>query len=113
MDDIPAVMTAADFFVHASLKEPFGTVLVEAMAAARPVIAADLPGPREIVLEEQTGLFHQAGNVQELALAIERLALDCDLRIRLGKAGYKRAATYFDATHNLARLDAICWEAIA
>ncbi|MGR6034899.1 MAG: glycosyltransferase family 4 protein [Candidatus Nitrosoglobus sp.] len=113
MDDIPAVMTAADFFVHASLKEPFGTVLVEAMAAARPVIAANLPGPREIVLEEQTGLFHQAGNVQELALAIERLALDCDLRIRLGKAGYKRAATYFDATHNLARLDALCWEAIA
>jgi glycosyltransferase involved in cell wall biosynthesis len=113
MDDIPAVMTAADFFVHASLKEPFGTVLVEAMAAARPVIASDLPGPREIVLAEQTGLFHQAGDVQELASAIERLALDYDLRIRLGKAGYKHAATYFDATHNLARLDALCWKAIA
>ncbi|BAW80577.1 glycosyl transferase group 1 family protein [Candidatus Nitrosoglobus terrae] len=113
MNDIPAVMTAADLFVHASLKEPFGTVLVEAMAASRPVIAADLPGPREIVLEGQTGLFHQAGSDQELALAIEQLALDRDLRIRLGKAGYKRAATYFDANHNLAILDNLCLEAIA
>jgi putative inorganic carbon (hco3(-)) transporter len=54
-------------FVLASLKEPFGTTIIEAMAAGRPVISSDLPGPRESVVEGETGLFFPAGDAGALA----------------------------------------------
>jgi len=109
--DVWAVMKAADAFVLASLIEPFGTTVIEAMAAGRAVIASDLPGPRESVVEGETGLFFPAGDAKALA---ERLAALHGDRARcgaLGRAGRARAEAVFDLERNVAELDRHCAEA--
>ena len=71
--------------VHASvIPEPFGQVVVEAMAAGRPVIASAAGGPLEIVTNEVDGLLVPPGNVAALAAAMARLRDDPALRRRLG-----------------------------
>ncbi|EAR21145.1 glycosyltransferase family 4 protein [Nitrococcus mobilis] len=107
-DDVAAVLKAADFLVHPALKEPFGTSLVEGMAAGLAVIAPDLPGPREIVVEDESALFHEPGNQDELARRMARLAGDPMLRVSLGAQGRQRAERLFDVERNMSRLDQIC-----
>src|SRR6266542_909797 len=72
-DDIAAVMNAIDLFVHASLKEPFGSVIVEAMAAGKPVIASATLGPQEIIIDGSTGLLTPSGESFALPTALLRL----------------------------------------
>jgi len=107
-DDIPAVMHAADVFVSASHVEPFGNTNIEAMAAGKPVVSSDLPGPRESVLEEQTGLFFPAGECDALAGQLMRLHADRSRARQLGAQGKQRAQQIFDLTRNVAALDALC-----
>lgn len=83
---------AADVAVHTSLlPEPFGRVLIEAMAAARPVVAVDAGGPREIVIPQVTGLLTPPNDAQTLAEALMNLLRDSELRMRMGLAGRARA----------------------
>ena len=109
-DDVESVMQAADAFVLASLKEPFGTTVVEAMAAGRPVIASDLPGPRESIVEGETGLFFAAGDAVALADRLIALHRDPSLREALGRAGRSRAEAEFDLERNVGLLDRHCIE---
>jgi glycosyltransferase involved in cell wall biosynthesis len=62
-------------------------VLLEAMALGLPVIASDIPGPREIVVDGRTGLLFEPGNAKALAEALERLAGDPDTRSEYGSRG--------------------------
>jgi glycosyltransferase involved in cell wall biosynthesis len=66
-----------------SKAEGFGLVLIEAMAAGVPVVATDVPGIRNVVTHESTGLLVPHGNPRELALAIDRVIRDRALRERL------------------------------
>lgn len=104
-DDIPAVMNAIDLFVHASLKEPFGSVLVEAMAAARPVIASKTLGPQEIIEDGVTGLLTPPGDARALATAILRLLDDPGLARGLAERGHARAVAKYDLRDTIALLD--------
>jgi glycosyltransferase involved in cell wall biosynthesis len=81
--------------VHASVTpEPFGQVVVEAMAAGLPVVAAAAGGPAEVVTDGVDGILVPPGDVDRLAAALRRLAGDADLRDRLGQAGRVRAAAF-------------------
>ena len=106
--DVWAVMKAADAFVLASLIEPFGTTVIEAMAAARAVIASDLPGPRESVVEGETGRFFPPGDAAALASRLAALHADRALCAALGRAGRARAEAVFDLQRNIAKLDQLC-----
>ncbi|MEI7026128.1 glycosyltransferase family 4 protein [Paenibacillus sp. y28] len=55
--EVPAILDAADVMVHASWLEPFGMVVVEAMASGKPVIASGRGGPREIITDGSDGLL--------------------------------------------------------
>jgi glycosyltransferase involved in cell wall biosynthesis len=66
VDDIRQLMWAADLFVLPSHNEPFGLVLLEAMACGLPVIATDSGGPLDM-LPKGSGWFFQAGDAQALA----------------------------------------------
>lgn len=78
---------AADVFVLPSRFEPWGLVVNEAMAAGLPVIVSDRVGCiDDLVLPEETGLVVEAERIDALAVAMERLAADADVRVRLGTA---------------------------
>jgi glycosyltransferase involved in cell wall biosynthesis len=71
-DDIWSVYAAADVLVHASKQpEPFGLVLVEAMALGRPVIATRAGGVLDIITDGETGRLVAPGNVADLAAAMQ------------------------------------------
>ena len=74
--------------------ESFGIVLLEAMAAGRPIIASDIPGYRDVVRHEEEGLLVPPKNALALAAALIRLLRDEPLRRRLGEAGRARVGRY-------------------
>lgn len=74
--------------------EPFGIVVIEAMAAGRPVIATRTGGLTDIVVDEQTGLLAPPGSVLGLRQAIARLLASPELRERMGRAGRQRVAEF-------------------
>jgi glycosyltransferase involved in cell wall biosynthesis len=104
-DDIPAVMNTIDVFVHASLKEPFGSVIVEAMAAARPVIASATLGPQEIIRDGVTGLLTPPGDAGALATAILRILREPGLGRALAERGRAHAVATYDLRETIALLD--------
>ena len=87
-DDVPAWMQAMDVILHTSTEpEPFGRVIVEGMAAGRPVIASAAGGVKEIVRHEENGLLVAPGDPQALADAIGRVLADPALAQRLADQG--------------------------
>lgn len=84
--------------VLASRDEPFGIAAVEAMAVGTPVIASNVGGLREIVVDEESGLVVPVDDDAALGAALIRLTGDADLRQRLGRNGAERAESLFDLT---------------
>jgi glycosyltransferase involved in cell wall biosynthesis len=73
-DDVPDLLEALDVVVHASVRpEPFGRVILEAMALGRPVVAANAGGVPELIEHERTGFLTPPGDAAELAACIERI----------------------------------------
>ena len=78
-----------------SHREGFGVACLEAMAHGRPVVASGVGGLLDLVVNGETGILVEPGNVQALRAALERLLSDPGLRRRLGDAGRQRAAEHF------------------
>ena len=95
-EDVAAVLAAADVFVLPSYFEGLPMSVIEAMLCALPVVASDIPGPREQVVNEVTGLLVPPRVVVPLAAALQRLAGDPALRATMGAAGRARALVLFD-----------------
>jgi len=93
--DIASLYAAFDAVVAPSDEEGLGRVPLEAMAAARPVIAMRAGGPTETVLHGETGILVPPQDPPALASAIVRLARDPALCQRLGEAGRRRAEEHF------------------
>ncbi len=110
-DVLHSLYPIADLCVVPSLYEPFGLVALEAMASGCPCVVADTGGLREIVPEdERVGLRFNGGDAEHLAIMIERLLTDPELRDRLvaeasehvlgfdwGDVAARTAALYDDA----------------
>jgi glycosyltransferase involved in cell wall biosynthesis len=88
--DATALIEQFDVLVNASDPEPFGIVLIEAMAAGVPVVAVDAGGPRDIVEHARTGMLARSGQPADLAAALEPLLSSRALRRELGDAGRER-----------------------
>ncbi|HEX9935736.1 MAG TPA: glycosyltransferase family 4 protein [Longimicrobium sp.] len=96
VDEPADAMRALDVVVHASTQpEPFGLVIVEAMACGRAVVATAAGGAAEIVDEGVDALTVPPGDAGALSAAIRRLADDAGLRARLGAAGRAKAERRF------------------
>lgn len=93
--DVPQLLPGFDVFVLASVTEPFGVVLAEAMAAGLPCVATRVGGIPEVVAEGETGLLVPAGDPEALAQAVLRLLRDPGLRRRMGRAGRRRVREHF------------------
>lgn len=95
VSDVPHQLAALDIAVHAStIPEPFGQVVVEAMAAGTTVVAADAGGPAEIVTDGVDGLLYAMGDAHALAACLARLAADPELRLALADRGRTTAEHY-------------------
>ncbi|HUW84700.1 MAG TPA: glycosyltransferase [Phycisphaerae bacterium] len=83
--DVRPVLAALDVFVLPSRWEGFGLATLEAMAAGLPVVVTDVPGSRDLVQHEQTGLVVPPNDSDALARAIARCLSHTDLRVQLGQ----------------------------
>jgi glycosyltransferase involved in cell wall biosynthesis len=111
-EDLAAAMGHCDVVLSASDYEGFGLVLVEAMAAGRPVVATAVGGVTDIVLDGVTGRLVPAGDVAGLRGALVDLRDDPDLRRRLGTAGRRRVEEHFDVATMVAGFVA-CYRVLA
>lgn len=92
--DIHGYYAAADTFVLSSQFEGLPVALLEAMAAACPVVATDIPGVREVVIEGETGQLVAPGEPDGLAETLVDVAQSSESE-RLGKNGYDRVKSNF------------------
>jgi glycosyltransferase involved in cell wall biosynthesis len=88
--ELPAYYEAAEVFAMPSYAEGFGLVYLEAMFHRKPCIAGNRDGASEVVLEGETGLLVEPGNVSDLEEALLRLMLDPKWARRLGASGRAR-----------------------
>ncbi|MGI5817755.1 MAG: glycosyltransferase family 4 protein [Armatimonadota bacterium] len=95
-EDVPDVLRLVDLLVLASIDEPFGRVVIEAMAAGLPVVATDAGGVPEIVVEGKTGLLVPPEAPEPMADAIAALLGDPVRARAMGEAGRRRAVERFD-----------------
>lgn len=96
MDKVRVVWDSCDIAVVPSIEpEPFGMVALEAMASAKPVVAARHGGLTEIVLHKETGLLFKPNDAQALAAALATLISDKALRESMGAAGRMRIENDF------------------
>jgi len=93
--DVLGCIKAFDLFVMSSVTEGLGTSLLDAMAAARPIVATTAGGIPEIVDDGATGLLVPPRDPRALADAIVRALGDRSLRQRMGDAGFARVNEHF------------------
>ena len=89
-------MSAIDVFVLPSYREGLPVTIVEAMACEKPVIATNIRGCREEVINNVTGLLVPVKDPDALKDAIIRLYTNPDMLDRMGKAGRQRVLESFD-----------------
>jgi hypothetical protein len=103
-------LRSADIFALASVTDAqgasdvFPTVIIEAMAAARPVVSTRLAGIPESVVDGETGLLVSPADTMALAEALSRLIEDAKLRLHYGRAGRARIEQHFGIEHTVAPL---------
>lgn len=85
--EVPRYVGVMDALVHLSRREGLPRALPQAMAAAKPVVAFDCDGAREVCLDGETGFLLKPGDLSGLSQSLERLASDAALRQRLGQRG--------------------------
>jgi glycosyltransferase involved in cell wall biosynthesis len=93
-EDVNEVLAASDLLLMASHGEPFGRVVVEAMAMGVPVVAERDGGPTEIIRHEVEGLLVDGRNPREWGDAIAHLLRQSDRRQEMGDRGRARAVHY-------------------
>lgn len=86
-DDLPRWLGGLDVFVHPAEMEGLGIAVLQASAAALPVVASRAGGLPEAVVDGETGLLVPPGDAAALGEALARLLADGDLRRRMGEAG--------------------------
>jgi glycosyltransferase involved in cell wall biosynthesis len=101
--DIPAVLAAADIFALPSHFEGLPMSVIEAMLVGLPVIATEIRGPREQVVDGTTGLLVPPAQVPPLARALHHLLEHPELRAAMGAAGRARALALYDEAAVVAR----------
>lgn len=100
--DVPELLNASDVCLLTSISEGIPLTLIEGMAASLPVVATDVGGVAEVVIEGQTGLLAPAKDDAALAASIIQLHGDAELCSRLGSSGRERARAVFaeEAMHD-------------
>jgi sugar transferase (PEP-CTERM/EpsH1 system associated) len=108
--DVPRLLKLFDVFVLSSRLEGLSLTLLEAMAAGLPVVATDVGGNAEVVVDGQTGLIVEQGVPQPLAAAMEKIGTNPELAARMGQLGRKRVVEQYSLEAMVRRYDTIYHE---
>ncbi|MBI1893829.1 MAG: glycosyltransferase family 4 protein [Candidatus Rokubacteria bacterium] len=104
-EDMPEVLQLLDVVVHASVRaEPFGRVIVEAMAMKKPVVASMAGGPVEIVESGCNGFLVPPGDHDGLADRILELLSDPERARQMGEEAYRRACDRFSVASHMEQI---------
>ena len=111
--DIEQVISGLDLVVHASVTgEPFGQVIVEGMAAGKPVVATNGGGVPEIVQDGSTGILVPMGDVQAMADAICEIVANPVRARGMGIMGRQRVENHFTVELTAAKVEAVYREVL-
>ena len=96
--DMPVAYSIADIVVSSSIEpEAFGRVAVEAQAMKKPIVASDIGGSKETVLNGKSGILYKSGDARELAKVLNKLIeLDKEALYSMGNEGRKNVTRKFD-----------------
>jgi glycosyltransferase involved in cell wall biosynthesis len=91
VDDIPALLAESDIFVLTTIRKGEGcpVAVLEAMACGKACVATNVPGSRDLIQDQKSGLLASPEDHESLFLALKALIADPDLRIRLGQAAHQ------------------------
>lgn len=98
-------MQLMDVCVNASAREPFGIVVLEAMASGVPMVAVDHAGPREIIKSGESGVLAPSNSAEDLATAVRPLLGDTQVRDRIVRSGHRRYEESFTARHMVSQIE--------
>lgn len=104
-----------DLFCLPTFAEAFGIVAIEASAAGLPVVATNIGGLIDVVEEGVSGHLVEAGNIEQLAATLGKLAAKPETCVKMGYAARQRAESCFDARKNSERMVQILedvWESV-
>ncbi len=88
------LLQEAWFMVNTSSKEGWGLTVIEANACGTPVLASNVPGLRDAIRENETGLLYRYGDIAELSSKMEMLVHDAALRERLSREAHRWSQTF-------------------
>jgi glycosyltransferase involved in cell wall biosynthesis len=100
IEDIPAMMQCIDILVHPARREGLGRVVMEAMAAGKPVVGVQAGGVKELICDGETGLLFPPGDPGAIAEAVETLLSDPVLNARIGERAASYAREHFNQDRN-------------
>jgi glycosyltransferase involved in cell wall biosynthesis len=112
VEDISELLPTFDLFVSPSRSEPFGLSIVEAMAAAVPVLATMSEGAQEIIQDHKTGFLVPVQDVEALAKAISELLSDPEERVRLSENARRVVRERFSLERMLSATEQVYREAL-
>ena len=107
VDDMESLWPEIDCLVHTAVREPFGRVIIEALAHLVPVIAVDSGGPSEILKDGSTGLLVKTAEARALAQAMSMVARAPRLREELARNGHRHVINHFTARATADHVDAV------
>lgn len=91
--DLARAYASADFFVFPSTTDTFGNVILEAQASGLPTVVSDVGGPRDLVSDGENGFVTKAFDVEQIVSRVNELAVDAELRGRMGIAARAAVGT--------------------
>lgn len=108
-DQVPSYYAACDVFVLPSWSEGFGRVMMEAAFSKKPIVATDVGGAREAIIDNETGYIVEIANPEQMADRIQRLLGNPQIAQKMGRKGHERALKLFGFEENVKQLIA-AWE---
>lgn len=104
-NDVERIIDALDIAVFPSFDEGFPNTVVEYMAMGKPVVATDVGGIPELVVDGETGLLLPPADSEKLAEALGRLIEDKEEREKMGSNGRKRVEEFFNIEDKVSELE--------
>ena len=111
--DIPELLAIADIFVTTSQWEGFSIVLLEAMAAQKPIAGFDVDGVKEAVINNETGYLVPYPDTRSLAPKIIHLLANPDKAEKMGEEGYWRVKNNFSIEAHAKKLSVLYEQLLA